>query len=111
MERAATSGASPGGDGPRSGQAGGAKLAAWAMITWQRVIRPFRPLIAWSPKAAELRASLILMATMSRCFSSADSLALVDLNVPSPGVLDSTAAVEACRVKLPNWPTLELSCL
>ena len=24
---------------------------------------------------------------------------------------DSTAAVEACRVKLPNWPTLELSCL
>src|SRR5207244_4712180 len=88
-----------------------ASAPAAEMIPWQAAVCPAAPMTGWLPNAAASSSPLTRRASASRSRSSPVSAALTALYSASPVVLDSTAAVEACRVKLPNWPTLELSCL
>ena len=81
------------------------------MIPWQAAVWPAAAMTGWSPNAAASSSPLTRRASASRRWSSPVSAALTVLYSVSAVVLDSTAAVEACRVKAPNWPTLELSCL
>src|SRR5271166_1229124 len=76
------------------------------MIARQAIVWPCAPKIGWSANAAASSSPLMRSASPSRSRSSPVSAELIVLNSPSPAVLDSTAAVEACRVKWPNWPTL-----
>lgn len=68
------------------------------MSDWQATIWPCGFAIAWLPLAASASSTLIWPASASRCFSRLSSEALTDWYSASPGVLDSTAFVEACRV-------------
>ena len=77
----------------------------------QAAVCPAAPKIGRSPKAAASSSPLTRSASESRSLSSPAKAASTVRYLASPGVLDSMAAVEACRVKAPNWPTLELSCL
>ncbi len=81
------------------------------MAAWQRVVCSCAPATGVLLKAAASSSALILRASESRSRFRPVSAWLTALYSKSAPVLDSTAFVEACRVKLPNWPTLELSCL
>ena len=77
----------------------------------QTAVCPAAPTTGRSPKAAASSSPLTRSASESRSLSSPVRAASTARYLASPGVLDPMAAVAACRVKAPNWPTLELSCL
>ena len=81
------------------------------MTAWQAKASAPAAKIGWSPKAAASSWALIFRAIPSRILSSALRAWSVVRYLKSPGELLSIALVSACRVKAPNSPTLELSCL
>jgi hypothetical protein len=93
------------------GQTDNASAAAFPVRAWHSRSWRCASCTRTFQNAASFSSSLIRCASESLAFSSAKSFAFTELKTELRGERDVTALVEAIRVKAPNWPTLESSCL